>query len=205
MSYIIEVGINRGTDTVKLLKKYPKARYIGFEPVPELHKNLLSKYETNPRVEEIYQAAVSKTAGEATFNITATDPKIKAKWGASSLFQFDDKLSEKWDRADFKTESEITVEVMTLADVIENHNINEIEFLHCDAQGSDLDVLKGLGKYANIVKAGVVEATDKIALYKNCDNTIEKVTGWLNSNGFGIDKITSNDPKQAEVNVYFSR
>lgn len=205
MKAVIEVGANLGTDTERLVKEYPDSIVISFEPVPELAKTLQQKYPKHHERVIFYEGAVSNISGLQKFNITATSPNIKAKYGSSSLYFFDDNLKNIWDRADFTMEKQILVKVYRLDNIIEEHNITSIEYLHCDAQGNDLNVLESLGSYAPLVKKGVIEVTNKVPLYKNCNNTYERAKNVLEKLGFEITSIIHNDKKEAEMNIYFRR
>lgn len=202
--WVIEVGANRGTDTVRLADAYPDCNIISFEPVPHLFNKLQAQFADHPRV-GIINAAVSDVAGRQKFYITKTDPKIQAIYGASSLYEFHPDLKSKWDRPDFCTEMVFDVNVTVLSNLIWLYGIREIEYLHCDAQGADLQVLQGLGEYSDIVKAGVVEATRNIPLYANCNNTESAVINWLETHGYTVHSVVANDKLDAEVNIHFKR
>ena len=73
---------------------------------------------------------------------------------------------------------------------IETNKINKIDYLHCDAQGSDLDVLKSFGKYLQILVKGKVEGCVTNNLYKN-ENNVKTLINFLESNNFQI--INVND------------
>lgn len=204
MKAVIEVGANTGNDTKKLLEKYKDCTLISFEPVPDLYNELVERYKDNKRV-ILYNCAVSDKDGNQKFNITKTDPSIRARYGSSSLYEFKKDLHNKWSRPDFYTEKTIDIKVVKLSDIIQSHGIKEVEFLHCDAQGNDLNVLKGLRRYSEIVKAGVIEVTDKISLYEGSQNTIEEARKILPTLGFEIIDIKKNDKKEAEANISFRK
>jgi len=106
---------------------------------------------------------------------------------------------------DFKVTEEIEVDVISLGKFIEENAISCIDYLHIDTQGSDLNVLKGMGLYLNIVKQGVMEAgAKKDILYKG-QNTQEECIEFLLSKGFKIDNILLNDVHANEVNIFFSK
>lgn len=202
-SVILEVGVNRGTDTVKLLKKY-NTEIHGFEPVPDLYEMLKNKFFGDRRV-HMHNYAVGHKKEVMPFYITVTAPNIAAKFGASSLFQFRDNIKEKWNRKDFETDKIIDIEVIRLEDFIHENQIDEVVFLHCDAQGNDINVLRGLGDQAHKVKRGVVEASKNIPLYKEKENRVDVITNWLNENGFRVTEVVDNDKLGAEVNIHFER
>lgn len=69
-----------------------------------------------------------------------------------------------------------------------------IEYLKIDAQGSDLDILKGAGEY--IKKIVYITAEAENTQYINSENnTIENITKYLTNNGFiHVDHQNTNDP-----------
>ena len=141
--------------------------------------------------------------GTAQFKISG-----QADWGCSSLNTFSDDLEKTWPgRTDFHITDEITVPVTRLDAFVEEHGIAEIEYLHVDVQGSDLEVLMGLGKHVRIVKAGVIEmARDHdVKLYKEQKYTIKDARKFLDDNGFRIIAETPNDVFCNAYNVHFTR
>jgi hypothetical protein len=130
-------------------------------------------------------------------------------WGCSSLNTFNDNLDQTWPgRTDFRVTEVIEVDVTRLDTWIETNNLQleKIDYFHCDTQGSDLRVLAGLGKYIDLIQAGVVECAtrEEGKLYK--ENPVqEEMIEFLELKGFKIKKIKSNDPYNNEANIYFTR
>lgn len=203
MKAVIEVGANIGTDTARLLREYD-CPIISFEPVPKLFEELQKKFSQQKRL-TLLSAAVGNENTTAVFHITPEVAKQRARHGASSLFEFREELKDEWNRADFCVNEKIEVEVWRLDKIIQEKNITEIPYLHCDAQGNDLNVIRGLGDYVNIVKQGVIEVTKDLPLYKNTDNTLAIAEKLLPSMGFTITGVRANDRMNSEVNVYFKR
>lgn len=193
-----DVGANFGTTSLHVAKTEPDTIVYAFEPTPELilhlkmHSGKLSNYN-------VIGKAVSDYEGKATFNIAG-----QADWGCSSLLDFSEKSKTDWPgRTDFIVTKQIEVEVIRLDNFIIENNIKVIDYFHCDTQGSDLDVLYGMGEMISIIKEGAIEAAAKPdILYKNQNNVIDCVE-FLKMNNFEIISITSNDPGNNEVNIYF--
>lgn len=202
-SVILEVGVNRGTDTTRLLKLYNKELH-GFEPVPDLYNMLKNKFFGDRRV-YMHNKAVGHVNDIVPFYITVDVPGIAAKHGASSLFPFREDLKQDWDRKDFTTDEVINIEVIRLEDFIKEKGIDEVFYLHCDAQGNDINVLRGLGDQTHKVRAGVVEATKNIPLYQESENRVDVITEWLDKNGFKVTQLKDNDKLGAEINIHFER
>ena len=204
MKYIFDVGANNGNSCLKFTEDL-SVTVVGFEPTPEMYSAIEKKTANTPNY-ILVKKAVSNFIGKATFNVAG-----QSDWGCSSLLEFSDKSVTHWrNRTDFKVTHQIEVDVITLENFVTEMGIEEIEYLHCDTQGSDLNVLKGLGNKIGILKSGVIEAgAQKDILYKG-QNTVEECVEFLEQNGFNVDKIEDNDQcstswAACEVNIYFSR
>jgi FkbM family methyltransferase len=195
----IEVGSNTGIDTLNL--SLDGSIVYAFEPTHELISQFLWPLSiTNPNI-KIIPFAVDVENDFKTFNIAG-----QSDWGCSSLFNFTENIAEQWpNRPDFKFTHSYQVPTIKLKDFVILYNINEIEYLHVDAQGNDLNVLKSLEDKISIVKSGVVEASNKINLYKDVNNNIQEIRNYLINNGFRITHEQINDEFDAEVNIFFKR
>ena len=199
MKVKIEVGANTGRDT-KILASDGSIVYA-FEPTWELISDYLwpMSYE-NPNI-RIIPFAVDSECSFKTFNIAG-----QSDWGCSSLFEFSDDLSTKWPgRDDFKKTHSYIVPTITLYDFCKLYNIEQIDYIHIDAQGNDFNVLKSLGDKISIVVEGNVEASNNVDLYKGIDNKSEDVRQYLIDNGFEIIEESANDYLSAEINIHFKR
>jgi FkbM family methyltransferase len=205
MRTLIEVGAFDGSDSLR----YHSQGYnvYTFEPKKDLYENLvnntkhLSNYTVIPK-------AVCLKNGTTQFNICKAG-------GASSILPFrsDEDLSKTWSpgRTDILFSGvSYEVETIRLDTFIEENNLQDtqIDFLHIDAQGVDLDVLKSTGKYIKNVIAGVVETVKeeyKSIYIGQTDNTLDNVVAFLTENGFQISRVEGNDGTQCEFNVFFNR
>ena len=211
MKTIVEIGANNGGDTLN----YAKEGFLyTVEPVPVLAQNLRNMFADNPNV-KVYELAISDYNGRATFGIS--DPRYgAANMGCSSLNTFSDDIHAKWpNRGDFNMIEYVDVEVMRMDTFIEREGITEIDYLHCDAQGSDLKVLQSFGDKISILKSGKCEAANTVDLYKDVDNSIYSIIKFLEDSGFKITQLNNhfNQPitvadlphSTEEVDVHFER
>jgi len=215
---LFDVGANSGEDSLNKTRNDPNVETWAFEPTPELYQALVATSsegrswrgeDYGPSYSYRYHVlpiAVSDFDGEATFNI-ADNPD--SDWGCSSLNTFSDHLKQTWPgRTDFQFNRSITVQVTRLDTWFKTNNIqiDKIDYFHCDTQGSDLKVLKGMGDYINLIQAGVVECArdDNVKLYKE-NHTRAEMIDFLNSNGFTIVEERSNDIWSNEINLYFKK
>lgn len=196
---IFDVGANNGGSNIDKALYHPNNLVFAFEPTPEMIEVIKSK-TSHLRNYVLIEKAVSDYDGTAKFNVVGT-----AGWGCSSLLDFSNKSKKKWPgrTQDFKVTNQIDVDVIRLETFIREKTIPKIDYLHIDTQGSDLQVLKGLGDLIRIVRSGVVEAgKEKDILYKG-QNTLKETISFLESNGFEITELESNDPYDNEINVHF--
>jgi len=205
MKTLIEIGAFDGSDSLR----YHNDGYVvyTFEPKKDLFQNLFdrTKHLTNYTV---IPKAVSLQNGVVQFNICKSG-------GASSILPFrsDQELIQTWskERTDIQFSGiSYDVETTRLDTYIEENGLEDtiIDFIHIDAQGVDLDCLKSLGKYIKNVGAGVVETVkdkNKSIYIGQDENTIDNVRSFLESNGFTIRAVESNDNTGCEYNVYFQK
>lgn len=199
--FFFDCGANDGSSMIKYTNN-PNNIVIAFEPTPKLVDELTLKYG---HLENyiIIPKAVSNIEGKSKFNISG-----QGDWGCSSLNNFNDNLNDTWKgRTDFGVTESIDVDVIRLDNFIEEHCINSIEYLHCDVQGNDLEVLMGLGKYIHIVKRGIIEMPTRheTKLYKNQKYLMDDAIMFLLKNYFLISKIEPNDRFNNEVNIHFEK
>ncbi len=199
-SIFFDVGANNGYTSVPVAERNRDTMVYAFEPTPQMIAIIEGR--TSGLVNyHLTKAAVSDYNGTATFNISGN-----ADWGCSSLLPLSDKAYTEWyGRTDMFVTEKVTVDVIRLDSFIEQHNIDHIDFLHIDTQGSDLKVLHGMGKYINIVTAGVMEAANKPDILYVGQNTKEQSIAFLEENGFVVTGIQINDDNQNEVNISFKR
>jgi FkbM family methyltransferase len=205
MKTFIEVGAFDGSDSLQAHSR--GFTVYTFEPKRDLYESLVNRTR-HLQGYTVIPKAVCLQDGKTQFNICQSG-------GASSILKFrsDEELNEAWSpqRQDVHYSGEsYEVETTRLDTFIEQTGLKEtvIDYLHIDAQGVDLDVLKSTGVYIKNVQAGVVETVmnpDKAIYEDQVDNTLDNVRVFLESNGFRIQNIQSNDNTGCEYNVHFSR
>lgn len=224
MTYILfDIGANHGQDSINQTKNNENIITYAFEPMPILYGYLdtarkngfeWDHFRRDQPIGEnfehrynLYNLALSDYDGSSEFYVADIDPH--GDWGASSLYKFVDHVAETWPgRKDLITTKNINVTVSRFDTWFEQNNINidKIDYFHCDTQGSDLRVLKGMGKYLSLIKEGVVEcARDERAKLYAENHTVNEMVEFLESNGFRIVHKKSNDPWSNEFNVYFEK
>ena len=194
---VIEVGAHRGDDTRRFLGS--GATVHAFEPAPQLAQRLRDIGDERIIVNEM---AVSDYDGRATFYLNDG-----GDFGCGSLFQFAEGLDRTWPgRSDLKSSSKVRVKVTRLDTYMLKHHIEDVDYLHIDAQGADLAVLRGLGELFTRVRAGKVEAATsrERALYKG-QPLADDIERWFDAYDFRITERENNDQWGNEVNLSFAR
>jgi FkbM family methyltransferase len=200
---IIDVGANSGNFCIEVAKKNPTVTVIAFEPIPQLFESIQRrKVELGLENLLVRPEAILDTEGSMTLKIAD-----HSDMGVSSLLGFDLNnitQDEYWSvRNDLFHESEMTVKVSRLDNILAELDVAVVDFIKVDAQGVDLRVLQSLGKFP--VRAGMVESptTTHKSLYVG-EPDLRANLNSLTEMGYEIWDIKPNDPASAEVNVFFT-
>ena len=203
MKIFFDVGAELGLDSIPVAKNNPDVLVYAFEPNPHMIRHLTEQSEGLENY-IIIPFAVSDYHGFSNFNICTEHP------GICSLLEFDDAGVQNWNGyrkgTDFPihTDEKVEVEVIRLDHFIKENDVKRIDYFHCDTQGSDLNVLKGMGEYIHLIQAGQVEAELHLkSFYKN-QNNFKETMDFLVSNGFEILQITPEGGHR-ECNIKFKK
>jgi FkbM family methyltransferase len=205
----LEVGMSDGFDTQRIWDRFNLPIY-GFEPVPQMFEHTTNRFKDNPNV-HVYHAAVDVEDGEnRSFYLSNPEGRFTDgtnrpihPYGCSSLYQFADDIHDKWKgRPDFNHVEEVKVKTIRIDTFLKDHKFDgEITFMHCDAQGNDVNVLRSMGEYLRCVKEGVVEVAAKTNLYKDNDNTLSAAADVLSSMGMKF-KAPSVNGHEADIHFW---
>lgn len=129
---IFDVGANVGQTAVKYRASFPTARVYSFEPFPDAFRALVERCRGDALVEPL-QMAVAAEVGTATFHVN------RHNFNHSLLAAHAD--GARWALVDHVG----TIEVpRTTVDAFRaERGLERIDLLKVDAEGSDLDVLRG--------------------------------------------------------------
>lgn len=206
-SYIFDIGAYNGIDGLALAIKNPNSMIHAIEANPEmiLKIKLLKKKLEIRKGRKIlnykcHNFAVSKFNKYKKFYIS-NNPTV------SSLNKFNSQLEKNWPGYKnnvCRLKKKIIIKAIRLDYFCKVNNIKTIDYIHIDTQGSDLDVLIGLGKKISIINSGVLEAAVNLKkrLY-NKNYTISDVKKFLKKKHFSIYNIDYVDSLKNEVNIYF--
>lgn len=143
---LLYLGMNKGESFEQIFRSYEQV--FGFEPIPELHRELDDRYRKFKNV-RIINAAIGEQAGHAQFNIS--DNRALS----SSLGSF----NSDWPNAaegNVRFVKSITVPVINLAEFCAENSIDYIDEYISDIQGMDLAALKTMSSFIDRGKIGAI-------------------------------------------------
>lgn len=170
---IIEIGAFDGEDSEKYSQNENNFVYC-FEPNKDNAENLRKRFYNKNNI-KIIEKAVGTFDGREKFYLAKN--KMSSSLNKPSQYSLDNKIVE--------IESEYDVDVIKLNTFITENNIKCIDYFHCDAQGSDLEILKSLGDKIHIIKKGKVEGSRNQNLYQT-ENHYLAIINYLENNNFFI-------------------
>ena len=179
-----DVGSHMGTYTDLIKKDYPNSKSYLFEPQSKIFKKIEQKYLNNENI-FLFNLAVSDIEKKQSLNLnnhdlTAIlldfDPKSNYLKFKAKLYQTD------INNMNYGTE---LVQTITLDKFINENNLEKIDLLKIDTEGSEFNVLKGLKKKINIVNNILIEIHHR-ELFLNYYP--EKIHQYLINNGFKLKK-----------------
>jgi FkbM family methyltransferase len=168
--HVIDVGANRGNWTRTALNYFPDARYTLFEPQKDLLQG--SDLAANPRV-QIIAAGVGAATSIMKFYPHSRDDS----------FSF--ALSEE--QAAALGRIPVEAPVVALDDFLPAQGIPYPDMLKIDAEGWDLEVLRGAEKCAAHAEVLLMEAA---VMSKAFANTMAAVVSEMTSRGWIVFDIT---------------
>jgi FkbM family methyltransferase len=131
---IFEVGAADGRDCLYYAELFPNSRVHAFEPVPASFAKLKKRVATVEDRIEIVNVALSNTPGTAKFNL--------AHWDDASSLLPANNTGSTFDGYNAAREV-IEVKTETIDRYCQTAGIKQIDLLKMDAQGAELNILKG--------------------------------------------------------------
>lgn len=180
--HIVDVGANHGTWTRETLQYFPDAIYTLIEPQYWLKESLQDILDENEKV-TFYPFGAGEESGSFQFTILNRDDSCSFKYTE--------------EEAKEKGLKQITLPVITLNELIANHNLTIPDIIKIDAEGLDIQVLKGASDYLGKTEIFMVEAG---VVNKSFDNSFLKIINFMDENGYRLFEITDlNRPYQPKV------
>lgn len=176
---MVDVGANVGSTTRRMLDEFPHATVYAFEPAPDVYRELQAAVGSDSRI-HTYSVACGSSCGEVDFYLTQNH------WCSSVLPPSD--IGRRFHGAWYNTREVVKVPVTTLDAWALAAQVRRVDFLKVDAQGFDLEVLKGA---QNMLASGVMAVNCEchfVAEYEGCA-TFSQIDHFLESQGFRLHQM----------------
>ncbi len=128
---VIDIGANVGFFAIQLLSKINEATIYAYEPVPANVKTLQRTLEQNPRIGQQIKLFSMAVTGKPLDKLELfVEAEEKSQVVASVFSAFHENNSQK-----------ITVPCITLTDIIQKNDLQTIDLLKVDCEGSEYDII----------------------------------------------------------------
>lgn len=180
--HIVDVGANHGSWTRETLNHFPNANYTLLEPQYWLKEFFQDILDINPKV-QYYAYGAGEKEGSLSFTIVERDDSCSFRFTA--------------DEARLSGYNQIELPVISLNKLLAEKNNPIPDIIKIDAEGLDIEVLKGASDFFGKTEVFMVEAG---VVNKFFDNSFLKVLNFMNENGYRLFDITDlNRPFQPSV------
>jgi FkbM family methyltransferase len=170
--HIVDIGANHGTWTRMALVFFPDAFYTLIEPQGWLKDSIKDLTENNTKIKF---HAVGAGAKPGIFKFTIADR--------------DDSCSFKFTETEAKLSGfkQIDIPVVTLNELLAEADLPDPDIIKIDAEGLDLEVLKGADNYFGKTEIFLVEVA---VVLKEFENSFLKMINFMDSKGYNLFDIT---------------
>nr|BAL53465.1 methyltransferase, FkbM family [uncultured Chloroflexota bacterium] len=169
---VIDVGANAGAYSLLMAKHVGKdGKVVSFEPNPEVFQRLKGNVSLNHFEERIVvkQVALSDRNGEAILWVPQTQHPHR---GISSLERYAEILTDQ-----------IPVKVERLDNIFAELDLDRLDFIKVDTEGSDARVIEGGMKVIQNFHPIVIFEANYLA-HSEADTVLEKIRSELHSLGY---------------------
>jgi FkbM family methyltransferase len=188
---VVDAGARNGFQLIPQLHHHIKL--FAFEPDPRSYSSLLERYRNSQQFcsAQCFPLALSDENGTTTLYGTA-HPSM------SSLMKADKNLFAAYTQrmADAKTwlegfdvVAQHEVQQTTLQNWCEEQQLQHIDFLKLDTQGSELKILKGAQQLLDQIKIGVVFTEFSMVSYYENQVCFSELDQWMKARGYQLIDI----------------
>jgi len=181
---ICDIGTRFLEQTIEMAHIFPEAEFHSFEPVPGSYQICLDNRSRCPESVSkrisVYNMALNDETKEIPF-YPVNDTGSEFNVGASSKYKFVPGLNGSFFNKTWN-QDEITVNSMRMDDWRQENAVGPIDMIWMDAQGSELDVLKGAVETLKDVKVILTEVG--LGQYYQGQSLKPEIDAFLISQGF---------------------
>jgi FkbM family methyltransferase len=173
---IFDVGAHDGRSIDLYKKKFSNSTIFSFEPTPKTF-SILKKNTENLEKVNLYNEALTFFVGQTSFYINNSSLTNSLLESSISDDNFIDAT---------RTKEKITVNTNTIDNFCSKNTIDKINILKIDAQGADLDVLKGaIGMLKNKSVDLIYIEVEFVQLYEN-QPLFHDISHFLSEYGYNL-------------------
>lgn len=171
-NHIVDVGANHGTWTRETLKYFPDAYYTLIEPQGWLKNSIEDLLATNKKI-SFHAAGAGANAGSFKFTLHDRDDSCSFKYTEQEAQQ--------------KGYKQIEIPVVTLNQLLAASALPIPDIIKIDAEGLDIEVLKGASDFLGKTEVFMVEAG---VVNKEFQNSFFNLINFMENNGYRLFDIT---------------
>ncbi|AWG21446.1 FkbM family methyltransferase [Flavobacterium faecale] len=180
--HIVDIGANHGTWTREVLTHFPEAYYTLLEPQSWLKKSFNDLLESNSKI-QFYPVGAGAEKGSFQFTIVDRDDSCSFRY-----------TPDEAKEAGFE---QIEIPVVTLDGLLQESKLPIPDIIKIDAEGLDIEVLKGASNYFGKTEIFMVEAG---VFMTEFDNSILKMINFMEEKDYRLFEITDmNRPFKPQV------
>lgn len=171
--HIIDVGANHGAWTRETLKHFPNAYYTLLEPQKWLQTSFQDLLNTNSKI-EVHAVGAGAETGSFLFTLVNRDDSCSFRY-----------TKEEAEKEGFK---QIEIPVVTLNKLVSKMpNVPVPDLIKIDAEGLDIEVLKGADTLFGKTEVFMVEASVNCKMF---DNSVMNMINFMDQKGYTLFEIT---------------
>ena len=140
---IVDVGANKGQSINFFLRIYPSALIYAFEPNKQLYSRLIDKYQDLPNV-KLFNMGASNINGVLNFHENVLDETSSFAAVNKDSAYLKKKALILGVSPDKLIKTEYQVQVITLSNFFNAHNIRQVTILKIDVEGHEHECIQGL-------------------------------------------------------------
>lgn len=158
---LLEIGSMDAWESINMARVFEDAVVYTFEPVPHNFAQCVARLAEHPTVSDrikLNQVAMNDVTGPMDFwalDVEAASIKDKLNHGIGSKYQIMDPDLWPWEH---NAQKAVPVQGYRVDDWCAENGINRVDGIWMDAQGAELDILKGAGNVLDTVQFVMTEA-----------------------------------------------
>jgi FkbM family methyltransferase len=176
---VVDVGAHEGSIARRIVELFPQATVYAFEPSPSVLPALRRAADADARI-RVVPVACGSADGVTKFNVTSE------AWCSSVLPPSE--LGKRYYPTWLDVQRVVEVPIRTLDSWARENTISRVDVMKVDAQGYDLEVLRGA---RDLLTSGVRAVNCEfqfVAEYESC-STFSQIDRFLSDCGFALHQV----------------